>query len=196
MFSAMRGGVATPQMQSTTSHQILTAPSQVSRARAAAPSGMIDWDQPFLEAQYATEQNSRLQPVRSRAKCCRTRPSRTGQERHLTEHSADRPLSGAAFGAFDHQWSSDRSNSRSGSSRSCVKFVNPPNVEISVSKLIELNVIIQRAGPPIRHPSRRFRAIPSDNLLGQIDEGAQAGGHVAASWIIQAISRKGGRPLA
>ena len=40
------------------------------------------------------------------------------------------------------QWSSDRANSRSGSSRSSVKFVNPLKVEISVSKLIELNVII------------------------------------------------------
>jgi hypothetical protein len=29
-----------------------------------------------------------------------------------------------------------------------VKFVTPPKVEISVSKLIELNVIIQRAGHP------------------------------------------------
>jgi hypothetical protein len=38
--------------------------------------------------------------------------------------------------------------SRSGSSRSSVKFVTPPKVEISVSKLIELNVIIQLAGPP------------------------------------------------
>src|SRR5580704_4486625 len=51
-------------------------------------------------------------------------------------------------------------------------------------------------GPPVRHPSRRLRAIPKDNLLGQIDEGAQARGHVAASWIIEAISGIGGRPLA
>ncbi len=29
-----------------------------------------------------------------------------------------------------------------------MKFVTPPKVEISVSKLIELNVIIQRAGRP------------------------------------------------
>jgi hypothetical protein len=76
-----------------------------------------------------------------------------------------------------------------------VKFVNPPKVEISVSKLIELNVIIQRAGPPVRHPSRRLRAIPRHNLLGQIDEGAQARSHVAASWIIEAISGIRGRPL-
>src|SRR5271168_4983615 len=97
--------------------------------------------------------------------------------------------------AGGHQWSSDRSNSRSGSSRSSVTFVNPPKVEISVSKLIELNVIIQRAGPPVRHPSRRLRAISRDNLLGQIDEGAQARSHMAASWIIEAISRIRGRPL-
>src|ERR1700738_4395491 len=51
-------------------------------------------------------------------------------------------------------------------------------------------------GPPVRHPSRRLRAIPKDNLLGQIDEGAQARGHVAASWIIEAISGIRGRPLA
>jgi hypothetical protein len=95
----------------------------------------------------------------------------------------------------EHQWSSDRANSRSGSSRSYVKFVNPPKVEISVSKLIELDVILQRAGPPIGHPSRRLRAIPRDNLLGQIDEGAQARSHVAASWIIEAISGIRGRPL-
>jgi hypothetical protein len=36
--------------------------------------------------------------------------------------------------------------------------------------------------------SRRLRAIPRDNLPGQIDEGAQARGHVAASWIVEAIS--------
>jgi hypothetical protein len=76
-----------------------------------------------------------------------------------------------------------------------VKFVNPPKVEISVSKLIELNVIIQRAGLPVRHPLRRLRAIPRDDLLGQIDEGAQARSHVAASWIIEAISGIRGRPL-
>jgi hypothetical protein len=93
------------------------------------------------------------------------------------------------------QWSSDRAHSRSGSSRSSVKFVTPPKVEISVSKLIELNVIIQRAGPPVRHPSRRLHAIPRDNLLGQIDEGAQARSYVAASWIIEAISGIRGRPL-
>jgi hypothetical protein len=40
-------------------------------------------------------------------------------------------------------------------------------------------------------PSRR-RAIPKDRLLGQIDEGAQARGYVAASWIIEAISGMGG----
>jgi hypothetical protein len=51
-------------------------------------------------------------------------------------------------------------------------------------------------GPPVRCPSRRLRAIPKDNLLGQIDEGAQARGHVAASWIIEAISGIRGRPLA
>src|SRR5258708_16126693 len=51
-------------------------------------------------------------------------------------------------------------------------------------------------GPPVRHPSRRLRAIPRDNLLGQIDEGAQARSHVAASWIIEAISGIRGRPLA
>jgi hypothetical protein len=45
-------------------------------------------------------------------------------------------------------------------------------------------------------PSRRLRAIPKDNLMGQIDEGAQARGHVAASWIIEAISGIRGRPLA
>jgi hypothetical protein len=75
------------------------------------------------------------------------------------------------------------------------EFVTPPKVEISTSKLIELIVIIQRAGPPVRHPSRRLRAIPRDNLLGQIDEGAQARSHVAASWIIEAISGIRGRPL-
>jgi hypothetical protein len=78
---------------------------------------------------------------------------------------------------------------------SSVKFVNPPKVEISDSKLIELKVIIQHAGPPVRHPSRRLRAIPRDNLVGQINEGAQARGHVAASWIIEAISGIRGRPL-
>ena len=77
-----------------------------------------------------------------------------------------------------------------------VSFVNPPKVEISVSKLIELNVIIQRAGPPVRHPLRRLRAIPRDNLLSQIDERAQARSHVAASWIVKAISGIRGRPLA
>ncbi len=51
-------------------------------------------------------------------------------------------------------------------------------------------------GPPVRYPSRRLRAMPEDNLLGQIDEGAQACGHVAASWIIEAISGIRGRPLA
>src|SRR5277367_3275244 len=45
------------------------------------------------------------------------------------------------------------------------EFVTPPKVESSVSKLIELDVIIQRAGPPVRHPSRRLRAIPRNNLL-------------------------------
>jgi hypothetical protein len=50
--------------------------------------------------------------------------------------------------------------------------------------------------PLVRCPLRRLCAIPRDNLLGQIDEGAQARGHVAASWIIQAISRIRGRPLA
>jgi hypothetical protein len=89
----------------------------------------------------------------------------------------------------------DRANSRSGSSRSYVKFVNPSKVEISVSKLIELDVIIQRAGPPIGHPSRRLRAIPRDNLVGQIDKDAQARSHVAASWVIDAISGIRGRPL-
>src|SRR5580693_5349076 len=48
----------------------------------------------------------------------------------------------------------------------------------------------------VRHPSRRLRAIPKDNLLGQIDEGAQARGHVAASRIVEAISGKRGRPFA
>jgi integrase/recombinase XerD len=54
---------------------------------------------------------------------------------------------------------------------------------------------VPRNGPPVRCPSRR-RAIPKDHLLGQIDEGAQARGHVAASWIIEAISGIGGCPLA
>jgi hypothetical protein len=72
-----------------------------------------------------------------------------------------------------------------------VKFDAPPIVEISVSELIELNVIIQykrrqpevpvEFGAPLGHPSRRLRAILRDNLLGQIDEGAQARGHVTAS---------------
>jgi hypothetical protein len=75
------------------------------------------------------------------------------------------------------------------------------NIEIDVlrptfsSWLIKLNVIIQRAGPPVRHPSRRLRAIPRENLLRQIDEGAQARSHVAASWVIEAISGIRGRPL-
>jgi hypothetical protein len=51
-------------------------------------------------------------------------------------------------------------------------------------------------GPPVRCPSRRLRAIPKDNLLGQIDEGTQARGHVAASGIVEAISGIRGRPLA
>src|ERR1700730_2712673 len=54
---------------------------------------------------------------------------------------------------------------------------------------------VPRIGPPVRCPSRR-RAISKDHLLGQIDEGAQARGHVAASWIIEAISGIGGCPLA
>jgi hypothetical protein len=40
------------------------------------------------------------------------------------------------------------------------------------------------------------RAISKDHLLGQIDKGAQAGGQVAASRIIEAISGIGGCPLA
>jgi hypothetical protein len=39
-------------------------------------------------------------------------------------------------------------------------------------------------GPLVQCPSRRFRAIPKDNLVSQIHEGAQARGHVAAPWII------------
>jgi len=70
-----------------------------------------------------------------------------------------------------------------------------PESRIPFQRLIELNVIIQRAGPPVRHPLRRLRAIPRDNLLGQIDEGAQARSHVAASRIIEAISGIRGRPL-
>jgi hypothetical protein len=115
--------------------------------------------------------------------------------RPLAAGPGGRPTPPAQSAPPGHQWSSDRANSRCGSSRSSAKFVTPPKVEISVSKLIELNVIIQRAEPPVRHPLRRLRAIPRDNLLGQIDEGAQARSHVAASWIIEAISGIRGRPL-
>jgi hypothetical protein len=66
-------------------------------------------------------------------------------------------------------------------------------VEGHVLKLREVPIEL---GPLVRCPSRRLCAIPRDNLLGQIDEGAQARGHVAAAWIIQAISRIRGRPLA
>jgi hypothetical protein len=46
---------------------------------------------------------------------------------------------------------------------------------------IELREVPVELGPLVRHSSRRLRAIPKDNLLCQIDEGAQARGHVAAS---------------
>jgi hypothetical protein len=39
-------------------------------------------------------------------------------------------------------------------------------------------------GPLVRCPSRRLCAIPNDDLVSQIDEGAQARGHVATPWII------------
>src|SRR5258708_22723675 len=75
-----------------------------------------------------------------------------------------------------------------------------PNSEFVVSfdRLVIAAGCCARAaiGPPVRYPSRRLRAIPKDNLLGQIDEGAQARGHVTASWIIEAISGIRGRPLA
>src|SRR3981189_134281 len=127
----------------------------------------------------------------------RSSPSEAGRKRPtLGDRCGSAALSFETIWAVGgHQWSSDLANSRSGSSRSSVKFVTPPKVEISGSKLIELDVIIQGAGPPVRHPSRRLRAIPRDNLLGQIDEGAQARSHVAASWIIEAISGIPGRPL-
>jgi hypothetical protein len=48
----------------------------------------------------------------------------------------------------------------------------------------------------VHGPSGHLRAIKKDNLLGQIHDGAQTRGHVAASWIIEAISGIGGRPLA
>jgi hypothetical protein len=61
---------------------------------------------------------------------------------------------------------------------------------------LELREVPVELGPPVRHPSRRLRAISKDNLLGQIHEGAQARGHMAASWIIEPISGIRGRPLA
>src|SRR5258705_6084243 len=79
-------------------------------------------------------------------------------------------------------------------------FAFGPNAEVvaSFDHLVGAAGYNARAaiGPPVRYPSRRLRAIPKDNLLGQIDEGAQARGHVAASWIIEAISGIRGRPLA
>jgi hypothetical protein len=64
------------------------------------------------------------------------------------------------------------------------------------SMFLELREVPVELGPPVRHPSRHLRANPKDNLVGQIDEGAQARGHVAASWTIEAISGIRGRPLA
>jgi hypothetical protein len=66
----------------------------------------------------------------------------------------------------------------------------------ALSTCLELCEVPVELGPPVRHPSRRLRAIPKENLMGQIDEGTQARGHVAASWIIEAISGIRGRPLA
>jgi hypothetical protein len=71
--------------------------------------------------------------------------------------------------------------------------LTPP---VGLFYVLKLRAVPIELGPLVRCPSRRLCAIPRDNLLGQIDEGAQARGHVAAAWIIQAISRIRGRPLA
>jgi hypothetical protein len=65
-----------------------------------------------------------------------------------------------------------------------------------LSNVLELREVPIELGPPVRCRSRRLCAIPKDNLLGQINERAQARGHVTASWIIEAISGIRGRPLA
>jgi hypothetical protein len=79
-----------------------------------------------------------------------------------------------------------------------VRFVPNSEVVVSFDRLVQAAGCYARAaiGPPLRYPSRGLRGIPKDNLFGQIDEGAQACGHVAASWIIEAISGIGGCPLA
>jgi hypothetical protein len=79
-----------------------------------------------------------------------------------------------------------------------VRFVPNSEVVASFDHLVSAAGCCARAaiGPPVRCPSRRLRAIPKDDLLGQIDEGAQACGHVAASWIVETISGIRRRPLA
>jgi hypothetical protein len=64
------------------------------------------------------------------------------------------------------------------------------------SRRLELRGVQVKLRAPPGRSSRRLRAIPKGNLVGQIDEGAQARGHVAASWIVEAKSRIRGRPLA
>ena len=60
-----------------------------------------------------------------------------------------------------------------------------PNSEVvaSFDHLVSAAGCCTRAavGPPVRCPSRRLRAIPKDDLLGQIDEGAQARGQCRAN---------------
>jgi len=83
-----------------------------------------------------------------------------------------------------------------------VGHMRPRDVSSSLTSPVGLFYVLKlrevpiELGPLVRCPSRRLCAIPRDNLLGQIDEGAQARGHVAASWIIQAISRIRGRAIA
>ena len=79
-----------------------------------------------------------------------------------------------------------------------VRFVPNAEVVASFDHLVGAAGYNARAaiGPPVRYPSRRLRAMPEDNLVGQIDEGAQACGHVTASWIIEAIPGIRGRPVA
>jgi hypothetical protein len=72
-----------------------------------------------------------------------------------------------------------------------VRHMRPRDVSSSlIFYVLELREVSIELGPLVRCPSRRLCEIPRDNLLGQIDEGAQARGHVAAAWIGQpAVSR-------
>jgi hypothetical protein len=71
--------------------------------------------------------------------------------------------------------------------------LTPPVGLVYALKLREVPIEL---GQLLRFPSRRLCAIPNDDLVSQIDEGAQARGHVATSRIVEVISGKRGRPLA